>query len=73
MGWGALWVMKLYKLQCSSVRQRPPGHRSGPTRPSNRLGSKSIFAFGGSADRHIGVPATAGAIIRLAAIVNTTT
>jgi hypothetical protein len=62
-----LGVMKLYKPLCGSVRQ--PGH--GPTRPSDRLGPVSIFASGG--DRSIGVLATAGAIIRLAAIANATT
>jgi len=69
MGRGPFGMMKLYKPLCGSVRQ--PGH--GPTRPNDRLGPESIFAVGGSADRSIGVPATADAIIRLAAIVNATT
>ena len=51
MGRGPFGVMKLYKLLSRSVRQRPPGHGLGPTRPSDRLGLESIFAFGGSADR----------------------
>jgi hypothetical protein len=69
MGRGPFGVMKLYKPPCGSVRQ--PGH--GPTRPNDRLGPESIFVVGGSADRSIGVAATAGAIIRLAAVVNATT
>src|SRR6516162_9192520 len=69
MGRGPFGMMKLYTPLCGSVRQ--PGH--GPTRPNDRLGPESIFAVGGSADRSIGVPATAGAMIRLAAIVNATT
>src|SRR5215472_16500401 len=69
MGRGPFRVTKLYKPVFGSVGQ--PGH--GPTRPSDRLGPESICAFGGSANRSIGVPATAGTIIRLAAIVNATT